>query len=443
MDSQSKKTLFQTILLIVFGLAAIVAIAIFAANKGNITKNQDVLTGSLEVWGTLPYDPVRKVFDEMESKYKDLRINYIEKNQGNIEAELVEAMSNGTGPDILTVTPEMLVSNRQRLFSIPYESFPESLFRSTYIDQSNLFLLPEGIIGFPMLIDPMVMYVNNDLFSSAFIVNPPKTWDELLSINNSLTKITDTGEIKQSLVGLGTFYNVTHAQDIITTLLLQSGSNITGFVQGSSTISVIPNNTGGSVFDFYTGFSNKESDFYSYNTSQPNDFDAFIAGKNAIYFGFASELPNVSIKNPNLNFGIHMMPVIGSGQGKDVIYGRITGWGISKMSKNTNAAIQLLQIISSKDVVSGFVNNTWLAPARRDMLAIQPSNDATRALIYKSAIISRGFWNPDVNRTYKTLGQSIERINSGVIAPESGYMEWVADMSNIFLEKQKNIQQSE
>lgn len=438
MDSQSKKTLFQTITLIVFGVAAIIAIGIFSISKGG-SKSTEEFAGTIEVWGTLPYTSLRANFDAIQIEYKDLRVNYTEKDSATFEQSLVEELANGTGPDIFMITPEMLVRQRQKLLTIPYASFPESLFKTTYVDQAQLFMFPDGVVGFPMFINPMVMYINNDILTSNYVVTPPTTWDELTNLVPSLTRISSSGEITQPMIGMGTYDNVTHADSIIATLLFQSGDPITTIVPGSGLIGTTNSQTGTTVFDFYTGFANPQSDFYSYNTTQINDRDLFISGQSAFYLGFADELSSIRAKNPNLNFDIQMMPVPKE-FGKNVIYGQMTGWGISKMSQNKNLAIQVLQIMSGSDFINSILSGTWLAPARRDMLSILPAGDAIRTLIYKSAIISQGYLNPDVVQTSQVLQSNINQVNNGTISPDVAYTNWVTDMSLLLQDKQKGLE---
>lgn len=430
MDNQSKKTIFQTVILVIFGFAAMIAIAIFAMNKGTLKKNTGELAGNITVWGTIPYEAISSGFDQIMSQHDGLKITYVEKKAENYEYELVNALANSKGPDIYSITPEMIIRNRQRLLTIPFTSFPENTFKSTFASQSNLFVMPDGIIGFPMFIDPLMMYVNNDILTNSYIVDTPKTWDQLVSLNEQVTKKTPTGEIVQSLIGLGLYNNITHVNDIIALLLLQSGDPITIANQTTGTITTTLLQNGASVFTFYTGFSNPQSEFYAYNSGQQNDLENFIAGKSAFYLGFASELPAIRQRNPNLNFDIAMIPQVDT-INNQVTYGNTFGWGISKTSLNVNLSVQLLQIMSDTTFVSNVLNGTWFAPARKDMLAILPLDDTVRTLIYKSAIISRGFWNPDSILLSKNLQENIDGINSGSITPDVGYSNWRAELGTL------------
>lgn len=439
MDSKTQRTIFQTVLLVIFGLAVVAAIGLFAANKGGTSTKPGQLAGTVTVWGTLPYQTMKTTFDSLQVAQKDLRIQYTEKSPETFESSLVDALASGTGPDIFMVTPETVLRHKPRLTIIPYTSFPQKLFQETYVNQASLFALPEGVVAFPMFLDPLMMYVNRDVLTASYIVSPPKTWTELSNMNQSLTKVTETGTILQSMVGLGTFDNVTHASEIIKTLAFQTGDPITVISLGATDITTTQGNEKSNntpaVFDFYTSFANKQNTNYSWNIGQRNDREQFIAGKSAFYFGNASELPVIREKNPNLNFDIVMVPRPESG-GTQTVYAHMVGWGISKLSKNQALSIGVLQLMADKNFISQVLNGTWYAPARRDMLTTLPAEDAIRSLVYKAAIVSQSFWNPDERTVDQTLRKSITQVNNGSIQSFQAYQDWINEINVQLREKQ-------
>lgn len=435
MDSQSKKTLFQTIILIFFGVLILVAVAMFAMNKGTTKVKEGELVGSLEVWGVLPYETMRTAFDSIQIQYDGLRVNYTQKTMDNLEKDLTEAFANGDGPDVFTLTPEMILTQQKRLLMIPYESFSETAFRSVFADQANMFMTPSGIAGFPMYINPLVLYVNNDILTSNYIVQTPTSWDEIVGLSSTLVKKSESGTLLQPVIGMGSYNNVSHALPIIATLLFQSGDTITTRNSVTGLVSSFVSSTGSAVFDFYTGFSNTQSDFYVYNNTFPTDRDLFIGGRLPFYIGFAEEVSTIRAKNPNLNFDITMMPA--PSQGRNIVFGHMTGWGISKTTKNSTAAIGLTQIMSGSNFIGGIIAGRYLAPARKDMLSVIPTNDALRGVIYKSAIISRSFINPDPEAVNDSLSKNINQVNSNLITPQSAYTNWIADTVTLLDRYQK------
>ncbi len=434
MDNKSKQNIFQIVLLSVFGLGVVIALGIFALNKGTTTNTDPtVLSGNLTVWGTLPYRDMKDLLDGLSTVHKDLRVTYTEKKPATFDTDLVNAFASGIGPDIFMITPENIIKQRSRLLTIPYTSFPQKTFKETFADQVKLFMLPDGIVGFPMLIDPLVMYVNRDILSDNFIVSPPKTWEELIDRNAVLTKKSDTGVLQSSMIAMGTSNNITHLPEIITTLILQTGDPITTIVPQTGKLQVTLgsaeySNLASNVFGFYTSFADPTSDQYSWNNGLENDLKLFTAGKLAFYIGLASELPTIAEKNPNLNMDITYIPSLKTG-GKKMVYGDMYGWGINKFSKNTNLAVRVLPEMTSNQFIANYISTNYIAPARRDLLANPPADDAVRGLIYNSAIISGNFWNPDKSVTTSVLRETIAGINSGLIDSNTGYSNWMSDMS--------------
>ena len=89
------------------------------------------------------------------------------------------------------------------------------------------------------------------------------------------------------------------------------------------------------------------------------------------------------------------------------------------MSKNAQIAVtvatQMAQAISVQSYLS--IDPTY-APARRDMLSASFPDDATKTLIYRSAIISRGFLDPEDTQTTELFNRLVDQVNAGLTGPE-------------------------
>ena len=51
--------------------------------------------------------------------------------------------------------------------AIPSSALSQSQFESTFIDAASPFVASNGILGVPILADPLVLYWNKDMLSSA------------------------------------------------------------------------------------------------------------------------------------------------------------------------------------------------------------------------------------------------------------------------------------
>lgn len=407
----------QTVVLVVFGIGIIIGILFFSGKIKLPGDSKKVTgpTGSVVVWGVLPYGQVNSVFNGLQQKYDGLKLSYVEKKPETMQAELVDALSSGKGPDVFMMAPGQVAENVNRLYMVPFTAYSEGNFRATFADIGADFLTKQGILAFPVFIDPMVMYWNRDIFSSSFLVEPPKTWDELAQKVPIITQKDDAGKINQTLVALGTANNISYPKDLIVMKMLQSGNSLVQFLDTKWIPVISENDVLVNTLSWYTNFTNPSDMTYSWNQSLPKDREYFTAGKLGIYFGYPTEYESIRQKNPNLNFAMAMVPQISS-TARKTDYGRVYSIGVSKITKNLNGAIGVVSLITSKETLPLLLTGTseaYYAPARKDLLADKPRDDANKSLIYNSAIISKSFFDPDAPETNRLFVNSINQINSG------------------------------
>src|SRR3989344_4017322 len=178
-------------------------------------------------------------------------------------------------------------------------------------------------------------------------------WDEIYASAANLSKRDAAGNLVLSVMALGEARNIPHAKDILSLLLLQAGTPITGLVNRElrSQISLnfgTPVLPGEAALDFYTQFSNPTKVYFSWNRSLIDAQTHFTSGDSAYYLGFASELRALRSKNPTLNFGFSLVPQ-SRVSGKTVTFGRLRGIAISRGSKNPSAALAVALKLVSKE----------------------------------------------------------------------------------------------
>lgn len=414
---------FQTIVLVIFGVLGVLAVLIFSgAIPIGKKSSQSTAQGSVTLWGTFKRDQVIQIFEEFNRVNKTYIVNYIEKNPVTLETDLVEAIASGVGPDVVIISQEQILSLQNKLYHIAYQSFPERTYRDTYVTESGLYLLPDGIVALPLTIDPMIMYYNKNLFEAAGITQAPKTWDDVSDDVKLLTKKDERGNVIQSGIALGTFTNINNAKDILATLIMQTGNPIAVF-DGKTARSTLVDKpkvesapSTSTALDFYNQFSNPLSNLYSWTKSHPNSRDAFLGEKLAIYLGYASELPLISAKNPNLNFDIARFPQVKDSTSL-VTFGNMYGVAIVKSTKNFNTAFTAASAISGQDfeqkLVKALLEKAPIAPARRDLLATPPAN-LYGPVLYNSALIARGWLDLGDSVTNPIFSDMIEDVVKGV-----------------------------
>jgi ABC-type glycerol-3-phosphate transport system substrate-binding protein len=420
-------TNFQTILLGIFIGGFVFAVLIFSGliDFGS-EKDEDLsLTGEVTIWGTLPKVYFTEAFEIVSSDKEGLIIKYVEKDRDTYQTELVGAFAKGEGPDVYIISTDMIKENESFVYKIPYVSYPEKDFKTSYIDGADIYLDEQGIFGFPILSDPLVLYYNNDILSNNSIVNPPKTWDELFDLNSKLTKKDGNGIISQSMIALGGYSNVNHAKDILATLLIQNGNNLVKKrVSGGELIysSIIKDNPLGysvspldAAIDFYMIFSNMSSPYYSWNRALPRSIDMFTSGKLAFYIGRASELFRIQSLNPNLSFNVVELP-----QMKDTnfrrTYAEIYSLVVNKKSANLSSALGVAGHMAQAEASKTISIASSLPPVLRSLLAEKPKDNAYLETFFDSAIISRSWLDPNEDKTEIIFRDLIENISSNTLS---------------------------
>jgi len=377
--------------------------------------DQQQAVGTVTVWGTIASETIEPYMEYVRTT--DLTVNYVAKRPQTYENDLINAFASGTGPDLFLMSHEGLIRNRDKVFEIPFDSFSRESYEQLYIDESRLFLTSTGSTALPLTVDPLIMYYNKSLLSSSFILDIPSYWDEFIEFAPQITESTASGELVLSAVALGTFDNIPHAKSIIATLLMQNGNPIVGNDEFTNKkVSTLAGENGAydasrEALDFYTSFAEFGSNTYSWNEALVDARNKFIAGELAIYFGRASEVEDIRRKNPNLDFGVAILPQLRSSNIK-ITQGNMMGVGISKQTKNLTAAFSVASGMAGTYFVDGLANDLLVAPAHKDLLKNKP-DDALRSLVYNSAIISRSWIDPAPEKTNDLFRTMIRNINSG------------------------------
>jgi ABC-type glycerol-3-phosphate transport system substrate-binding protein len=425
-------TKFKIILTAIFGVCIVLGLGTFAVFKGGSTT----MKANIVVWGTIPSEAFESAIKGSSlNNNKLVTVKYVKKDKSDFDTSFVEALADGKGPDIVILREDQLYKNRNKILTIPYKSYTERTFKDTFIQEGELFLTSEGMIALPFIVDPLVMYWNRDIFSNNMIINPPKYWDEMQLLVEKITSRDSSANITKSALSLGEWKNITNAKEIISMLLLQSGTPISmRTTQGVGSVinqkfdyQIIPSQ---SAIDFYVRFSNPTSASYSWNRSLPSSLNFFLSGDLAIYFGFASEIFSIQQKNSNLNFDVTSVPQVRDAP-KKINFAHMYGLSIVKQSKQISSAFTVVKALTEPGSIKGLESITRLPPVRKDLLEDRPS-DAYRSVFYSSALISRSWIDPEPEKTSEIFRDMIESITSGKFRVSDALSRVDTELSALF-----------
>lgn len=410
---------FQIAVFGIFILLAFVGLFLFASFSG--FGNTAAKVGTVTIWGVLPGTAVNAELDALKSQHKEYaNVTYVQKAPNTFDAVLADALASGTGPDMILISQEQLLGERSKLNIISFSAsgISERAYLNTFVPIDELYLTDQGMYGIPFAVDPLVLYYNRTILSSAGIATPPMTWEAVTGLAPRLTQ-KNGGEIFRSAIALGGYENVPNARGILSTLLFQAGSPITTLSSGSVRAALSQGESAGSVgaspaqsaVSFYVQFADPAKTVYSWNGSLIDARQAFTAGTVALYIGYASEEPFLAAANPNLDFDMATMPQPSTSQFRTT-YGQAYALAIPKASRNPNGALSVAKAFASKDAAVQTAHALFMAPAQRALLT-PSANDKFSAVFYPEALVAKGWLSPLPAATDTIFGTMIGNIRSG------------------------------
>lgn len=433
MGDGNKINIFQLVLLGVFGVMAGVGVIVIAMNENK--SNDKVAKVPIAIWGPplqgrAMYEILNDLMKEDDSYQK---VKYIEKNPLTLYGDLLEAIATGNSPDLVLMNSSGLLPLRNKLFPISFDTIPLQNFYDTYVEGGSIFVLNDGIYALPLFVDPLVLYWNKDIFTKEAIAQVPKDWDTFVQLVPRLSKIIGGSDLVQSGVAFGEYDNVLHAKEIVSALLMQTGTSMVAQNDAGVFSSTIITGEEASSADlalkFYTSFSNPIKTVYSWNKTFDRSREAFAANKVAMYVGFVSEESVLKEINPNLNFGMSILPQ-SNNKLTSLTYGQFYGLSVLRSSKNPQVALAVANILSNRANSKALADYVQLPSARRDVLTEINSTDPFAHTKTQSAIMSKSWLEPAPQSSVNEIfSQVINGIVSGTISPSSGVLQANTDLN--------------
>ena len=297
-----------------------------------------------------------------QSNNKSVKIQVVLKDPRTYEQEILSALAASQNvadaPDIISLRGEdlprfipQLVAAPDNLYDIGVSAkkqtgkltpqnvddlFVPFVSKSvSFADQSS----GKGLVyGLPLAIDTLALYRNKTLLDNAAnllkaqnkvknnigneelnsikkkITTAPKTWTDLAEIVPYITiKTGDT--ISQPAIALGTSTNIERSYDIVQTLMMQNGVQMTSSDENTATFNqsqsaaISGQNLGEKALQFYLRFANPNDRLYTWNDSQSNDVTAFEKGQVAMMIQYANAYRFIIDEAPNIKKSIDVSPL--------------------------------------------------------------------------------------------------------------------------------------
>ena len=432
------KTNFQLILLGVFIFATIIGVLIFAGILPGFRAPTGGVGGEVMLWGPFSEQDFEEAFKNFRTAHKaDFTLTYVSKDSRTLEAELVDAIATGKGPDLVLLPYATAISQANKIAPIPYQSFPLLNYDQTFVPERNLYYGPDGYLALPIVVDPLVMYFNQDLLASGRLAQPPRTWVDLQTAVKNLTIADAQSNVTQSAIALGLFSNINNAKDILSLLILQAGNPI---VQANeSGLDVVLGDTMGYVkapaeeaLAFFNRFADPTNALYSWNSSWPEARSAFTRSNLVLYLGLASEYALIRKQNPQLNFGVALVPQLNDRLAQT--FGRLIGVSVLSSTKNYSTALSVVGLLTSVEGSQPLAKLFGLPSARADLLQDIPK-DSVATLFNQAAIVSRGWADPNALATGAIFKKMVEAVQVRGLTTAEAVKQAEAELANLIRNK--------
>jgi ABC-type glycerol-3-phosphate transport system substrate-binding protein len=425
MNSTKDLNIFQLVTMSIFLIMGLLGIVIFATSKVGVgAKGYKSI-----VWGVLPKQTIDASLESYSVQGIDPHFTYTEFPEEGFDQAILQAVAEGRGPDAIVFPDTMYFGQLNKLVTIPNETISAREFSETYIDAGSQFAVFGGIKAFPLVTDPLVMYYNKDMFTSAGILTPPKTWKELSDMTNLITRKRDDGVLDRSFVAFGEYENINYAKRILYTLLSQAGVRLSFFDAGANIYmsgltktdpadaragEVSASETTSSVLRYYTNFANPLAPTYTWNRSFSSSREAFLSQNLAVYFAPGGEVEYILSRNPNLNFGVAPVPQ----ENPDVksVHGKTYALGFLITAQHLDESYpEVTKFFTADPMIQGLADAMGIAPAKRSLITNAKSarENADLSVIYESAKYASTWMDPNENTTNSILQTLIESITSG------------------------------
>ncbi len=363
---------------------------------------------NLTIWGVFDDRGAYKaIIEGFEATHPNISITYIKKDYKDYERDLLDALAADEGPDIWFLHNDWLPKHKNKILPIPSTIYTIEEYKNTFAPVAYEDLSDRGkIYGVPLAIDNLALFYNLDLFEKARIRRPPTTWEEFIEDVKKLTK-REGDQILVSGAALGTVENIPRAVDILSALMLQTGTIMVSDDRSKAYFNQYIKSEGEIVYpgtdalEFYTSFTQPLKSFYSWNESMPYALNAFLEGKVAMIFGYSWLIPIIEReKSPRFRYDTAPFPQI-RGTDNPLTYANYWALVVSKKTNYPDECFEFLKFASSRKSVLSYYKATKKPPARLDLI------DQARTLKYYGTFAGQV---PIAKSWYKGNAEEVEEI---------------------------------
>lgn len=391
----------------------------------NATRNEQptTTTNSLTVWS--PFDE-EKIYSQISAGFKKANPNvsvsfkYIEaKDAKDYEAKVVNAIADGSGPDIWLVRNDWIPKHVDKsfpAFSASKDEDPIAVIKNLIFNKVVDANTVDGkLYGLPLFGDTLAVIYNVDYYSRYFneaskeqqeaISSPAKTWQALKAQVAGISR-SNGATVTRSGLAFGTSENSFAPADAIGALLVQNGSTILTADQKNVALNLAIYANGQPTFpstealSTYTSFATPGQANYSWNTTMGDPVDAFVAGRTGAIIGYYSTLQTILEKKATFTIKVGPLPQRNTEVAERVDYGITWSHLVNKNSPNTGAAWSYLSSLLNSTNLDAYavatgrisVGKSATSTLSGDVVELGRSGELFQAQLQTIGVIQKPEW---------------------------------------------------
>lgn len=392
----------------------------------------------ITVWGVFDGRDVHdETFRAFRREYKG-RVTYVKKEVDNYEAELINALAAGTGPDVFMFDNAWLAEHKDKLTPAPPALFTSDKINRLYPQVVYDDFVSGGYVwGVPLSVDTLALFYNKDILDQSGVPIPPKTWDEFLAAVPKIVKIDEFGVVQRSAIAMGTTRNINRPTDILAALMMHAGSPIVDRAEkrtvferpGDDRYAVSP---GEKALQFFLQFSDRSQPVYSWDDRYHYSIDAFGEGTLGMMFNYAYQIPTVRAKGPFVDFTVTYLPQP-AGAVDRIDYAKYWGYVVAKSSRNPEKAWQLVAFMTSPENAKRYMQITGKPPALRQLIE-ENLYVPVMGVFARQALSARSWLQADTGEAEAIFSGMVEAARRGELTPFEAVRRAAGQM-NLSLEK--------
>ena len=375
------------------------------------------------IWGVESAEKLAPAIARAQSLNPTLFIQYEAKNIATYEADLVNALSLGKGPDIIFIKNTWLPKHGNKLVAAPKEMISVAMIDNSFPQVvKDDFVSDNQVFALPLSVDTLALYYNKEILDAANIAFPPKDWHEFIDVVEKTVILDEDMETASGILRAGTALGGSLASqpevsDVLSALMLQGGTKMTDPAnnRASLTRSVDKKKPAEEAVSFYIGFSNPNSPLYTWNDAVGKSVDEFAKGNVAMMFGYSRLESEIKKKNPFLKVTVAPLPQVKDAVNNLNYAGDYWGMAVLRRAGNKNTSWKVVSDLAlDETAATRYVTATGSPPALRTLTSKCLNSTNQSLKVFCSQTLSARSWRqPDEAKVKNLMSEMVANITEG------------------------------